>query len=217
MHRSHHRLYPAPSDNQARHNHLIWPPKTIKHPCILRRSKFPNGAQPLIKQLISSTKEIVFTTKSEKNIYKKCVLDLNTWKFQWDWPGQATHARFVRSHRRGHEATMEIPRVGSKPWPTVHRISLTFSWRRTSAAVETEEATYQPRVVANVENNLGGGGEIPNPKKASTKKRRNHSPARTPGGRGRRRTVTFLRRGSRRRLAEYREEKGLLSSTFLES
>ena len=40
---------------------------------------------------------------------------------------------------------MEIPRVGSKPWPTVHRISLTFSWRRTSAAVETEEATYQPR------------------------------------------------------------------------
>ena len=96
---------------------------------------------------------------------------------------------------------MEIPRVGSKPWPTVHRISLTFSWRRTSAAVETEEATYQPRVVANVENNLGGGGEIP--KKASTKKGRNHSPARTLGGRGRRRTVTFLRRGSRRRLAEY--------------
>ena len=105
---------------------------------------------------------------------------------------------------------MEIPRVGSKPWPTVHRISLTFSWRRTSAAVETEEATYQPRVVANVENNLGGGGEIP--KKASTKKGRNHSPARTLGGRGRRRTVTLLRRVSRRRLAEYREEKGLLSS-----
>lgn len=49
----------------------------------------------------------------------------------------------------------------SQPWPTVNRISLTFSWRRTRAAVETEEATYQPRVVAIVENNLGEGGRNP--------------------------------------------------------
>lgn len=72
------------------------------------------------------------------------------------------------------EATMEIPRAGSKPWHTVNRISPTFSWRRTRAAVETDEPICPNHQSRKCREQSWGAEK--SPKKQVRKRERNNPP-----------------------------------------